>query len=682
VFDLGQAGLDEILGLSAAVMEPGAKPASLQAAARDLLERLCAPTARDGSTAPAVVSAQCFLVRRFDDLAGEVQDVVRASANSTVYRLQPCAVLLAARDVAQVERRSHRIVAAPVASQALAAMAPTLPGVLAAVLSDGAAADHGGPPSDVNLVGLERWSYAIGHEGDARDSKLFAEWAGFTATRDIHDVLTIAAVLPTGTLVFVLYMTVALSRETAEAFAAVAVAIKIAMLPYTTGRVLDGEQPVEPPVTEAPGDVRLINAQNEALSELVRVQHDLARSESRRLREALAVAGQRGVDLAASQSALAGTRARAEAIFNAALDAVVVMDSTGCIVEWNPAAEATFGWSKSEALGKRVSELIVPPRFREQHEAGLARYLSGGEGRMLHRRVELDAVRRDGTLFPIELAISEVDAPGSLPLFTGFIRDITNRKSDEAALLASRERFAQIARTLQRSLLPAELPSIDGLDLASVYQPSRAWSDVGGDFYDVFPIDRHEQFVMLGDVCGKGAEAAALTSIARYTVRAVASHIRHPAQVLRRVNTALNDQDIGERFCSMVAARVTPIVRGVRLTVCCAGHAAPVVVRAGGSVERVGVSGDLLGLFDDVKLFEETVQLTTGDTIVFFTDGVTEATRGDDQFGEQRAEAALVAASAASASDMVKGLLDAALEFGGEDSRDDIAILALQVKPS
>lgn len=675
MFDLGQAGLDEVLELGSSALGGGARFGSMQSAARALLERLCTPSASDGL--PAVVSAQCFLVRRFDDLSGEAQDVVRAAANATVYRLQPCAVLLASYDIAQIAPITNRIVAAPVPSQALAAIAPTVSGVLAAVFSD-----TDDRPSDAKIVDVARWSYAVGHEADARDNSLFAEWTGFTATRDVRDVVTTAVVLPACTLVVVLYTTLAFSSEAARAFAAVAIAIKIATLPYANGRILESDPPVESPAADLAGDPAWLRAQNDALSEMVRVQQDLARSESRRLRDALAVAARQAADLAASQNALAGAKARAEAIFSAALDAVVVMDSTGCVVEWNPAAESVFGWEKSEVVGKRVSELIVPPRFRAQHEAGLARYLSSGEGRMLHRRVELDAVRRDGSSFPIELAISAVDVPGEPPAFTGFIRDITNRKSDEAALVASRERFAQIARTLQRSLLPAELPSLEGLDLASVYHPSRAWSEVGGDFYDVFPIDRHEAMVMLGDVCGKGAEAAALTSIARYTVRAVASHIRHPAPILRRVNAALNDHDIGERFCSMVAARVTPIVRGVRLTVCCAGHAAPVVVRADGNVERVGVSGDLLGLFDEVKLFEETVQLTAGDTIVFFTDGVTEATHGDEQFGEERAEAALVAARAGSASDMVKRLLDAALEFGGEDSRDDIAILGLQVKLS
>jgi sigma-B regulation protein RsbU (phosphoserine phosphatase) len=256
--------------------------------------------------------------------------------------------------------------------------------------------------------------------------------------------------------------------------------------------------------------------------------------------------------------------------------------------------------------------------------------------------------------------------------------------ADEAAelveeLAASNERFAHIARTLQRSLLPPVLPAPEGLELGSVFHPSRDGREVSGDFYDAFPVGRDDLLLALGDVCGKGAEAAAITAIARHTIRAVAPDLRHPSQILRRVNDTMLGHDLDERFCSVVVARVTRIVGGVRLAVCCAGHLQPFVVRARGEIERVGLPGSLLGLFPDVRLLEETVQLLRGDMIVAFTDGVTEARNGEEEFGERRTEKVLAGCAGLSATETVGVLLEEVLRFGEPPSRDDIAIVALRV---
>ncbi len=246
-------------------------------------------------------------------------------------------------------------------------------------------------------------------------------------------------------------------------------------------------------------------------------------------------------------------------------------------------------------------------------------------------------------------------------------------------LTASNARFAHIARTLQRGLLPPVLPAAEGLDLGSVFHPSRGGQDVSGDFYDVFPVGRGDLVLALGDVCGKGAEAAAITAIARHTIRAVATDLRHPSQILRRLNDTMLGHDLGERFCTVVVARATRIVGGVRLSVCCAGHLPPFVVRADGSVERVGLPGSLLGLFPDIRLMEETVQLHRGDMIVAFTDGVTEAGHSEEEFGERRTEKVLASCAGATATETVGVLLDEVLRYGGQSSRDDIAIIALRV---
>src|SRR5947208_15969262 len=114
--------------------------------------------------------------------------------------------------------------------------------------------------------------------------------------------------------------------------------------------------------------------------------------------------------------------------------------------------------------------------------------------------------------------------------------------------------------------------------------------------------------------------------------------LRQPARILRRLNEVLvlqaDEQTVGERFCTVAYIRVVPTINGVRLTICLGGHLQPLVVRADGTVEAIGAPGGLIGLFPDVRLFEETVQLAPGDTVVLFTDGVTEAARAGEEFGE------------------------------------------------
>ena len=135
--------------------------------------------------------------------------------------------------------------------------------------------------------------------------------------------------------------------------------------------------------------------------------------------------------------------ARKAAILQASLDAIVTIDAESRIVEWNSAAERIFGWTAQEAIGRDLPDLIIPPRYREAHRQGLHRYLQTGQGPALGRRLELPALRRDGAEFPSELSIVPLQA-GARPLFTGFLRDVTDQKRAEAALRESEERFRRL----------------------------------------------------------------------------------------------------------------------------------------------------------------------------------------------------------------------------------------------
>jgi PAS domain S-box-containing protein len=149
--------------------------------------------------------------------------------------------------------------------------------------------------------------------------------------------------------------------------------------------------------------------------------------------------------------ALRAKEARHRAMLDAALDCVVTMDHRGCVVDFNPAAERTFGYSAGDAVGRDMAELIIPPELRERHRRGLAHYVATERAIVLDRRLEITGLRADGTTFPVELTITRIDVPGP-PIFTGYIRDITDRKAGEAELRASRARIVKAADEARRQL--------------------------------------------------------------------------------------------------------------------------------------------------------------------------------------------------------------------------------------
>lgn len=246
---------------------------------------------------------------------------------------------------------------------------------------------------------------------------------------------------------------------------------------------------------------------------------------------------------------------------------------------------------------------------------------------------------------------------------------------DNARLYRDRD---HIARTLQQSLLPPEPPSIEGIDLAALYRPAGESIEVGGDFYDAFDIGEGEWTVALGDVCGKGPDAAALMGMVRHTIRAAAIRERAPARVLSTVNAAVGRQTSEEQFCTAVAARLRPQEDQVIVWICVAGHPPPVILRADGSLHWIRGAGALLGVFDDAQLAEDELRLSPRDTLVLYTDGVTEERGAQGAFGEEGLTAVLEGAAGSAASEIVDRIERAVLAHGPGAPRDDIAILALK----
>jgi serine phosphatase RsbU (regulator of sigma subunit) len=236
----------------------------------------------------------------------------------------------------------------------------------------------------------------------------------------------------------------------------------------------------------------------------------------------------------------------------------------------------------------------------------------------------------------------------------------------------------KVAQTLQQSLLPPVLPVVDGIGFAAEYVPAGDAADVGGDFYDVVPLPDDRWMVVVGDVSGKGVQAAAVTGLVRDVIRVLVGDGRPLPEVLARLNDTLVERG-GGRYCTLALAAVDREPTG-RLTVSLhlAGHDRPVLVRGDGRASFVGTGGTALGLLDSIASPVAEVHLGPGDALVFYTDGVTERRRGRELFGVERLRDAAAPLAGYSAEVVAARLRTTAINFSVESPRDDIAILVLR----
>jgi PAS domain S-box-containing protein len=258
------------------------------------------------------------------------------------------------------------------------------------------------------------------------------------------------------------------------------------------------------------------------------------------------------------------------------------------------------------------------------------------------------------------------------------LEDLAERAAlayDNARLYAER---SQVARTLQRSLLPAELRSPPGLELAARYQAATIDLEVGGDFYDVFETDGG-WMAILGDVCGKGPQAAALTALTRYTTRAAAMHAREPWKILEQLNAAMLRNDTGHRFATAFLARVEDEADRSRVTCAVAGHPAGLLLRADGAVEALGGPGHPLGIRTAPRFHRTEAELHPGDALVLYTDGLVDVGAPRRPL-ETEQLAGLLARCAGLAPDALLDELQRLVAEQRADARrrDDVALLALR----
>jgi len=287
-------------------------------------------------------------------------------------------------------------------------------------------------------------------------------------------------------------------------------------------------------------------------------------------------------------------------------------------------------------------------------------------------------VARGHTVGAISLARCDEERPYG-PEDLSLAEELARRAAtaaDNARLYSDRSRVAQ---TLQESLLPARLPEVPGLEVAGRFRAAGDGSEVGGDFYDVFPCGGRCWAAVIGDVCGKGAVAATLTSLARHTVRAAARYETGPALLLGALNDAILAQKRDDlRFVTAMLVRLTPLERGVEATYARGGHVPPFVLRGGGKVEALVPDGPLLGIVEAAVLEERGTVLEPGDALVLYTDGVTEAGAPENPFGEERLAELLSGCAGALADEIAERVVDTAIAIQDGRPRDDIAVLVLR----
>jgi serine phosphatase RsbU (regulator of sigma subunit) len=270
------------------------------------------------------------------------------------------------------------------------------------------------------------------------------------------------------------------------------------------------------------------------------------------------------------------------------------------------------------------------------------------------------------------------DAQPGDPDHLELMRDLADRAAmalDNANLYAAR---TQLARTLQSSLLPETLPMLERVALASAYHPAAEESEVGGDFYDVFTTPSG-CWLVVGDVCGKGPEAAAVTALVRHSVRAFAFVRSSPAQVLGAVNQVMLGHSLAYRFATAVVARLDLSADPMRAVIAGAGHPPPLLLAASGSAECVGARGMMLGVRPGSNVVDVRVTLGAGSTLVLYTDGLLDA--GAPRRGSTPEDlCGLLAEHAGVAPEQVVRQLERrALSSGAGRLRDDVAIVAARV---
>ncbi|MET7910379.1 PP2C family protein-serine/threonine phosphatase [Streptomyces avermitilis] len=362
----------------------------------------------------------------------------------------------------------------------------------------------------------------------------------------------------------------------------------------------------------------------------------------------------------------------------------------GTIAKINTTLLDWLGLSRRDVVGrKRFTDLLTVggKLYHETHFAPLLHMKGEVNG------IALDLKAADGQRLPV-LVTSKVKTShdGEPMLVRSTVFDARDRRAYETELLrarkqaeADRERLQEALAVLQQSLLPSTLPTVPGLEVASHYHTASP-DLIGGDFYDLFPLDGTRWAFFLGDVCGKGPKAAAVTSLTRYTLRAAALHEPDPVNVLATLNTVLHERYTGSepRYCTAIFGFLEPRSDGCAVHLASGGHPPALVQRADAETDYLPTPGGMLiGVMPRAHFTAARTVLLPGDTLLLYTDGLTEARVGPQRelYGDEALRAFTAAQPPAGPQALITALTGLLAGFG-EGLDDDTALLTLGVPTS
>lgn len=380
-------------------------------------------------------------------------------------------------------------------------------------------------------------------------------------------------------------------------------------------------------------------------------------------------------------------RESAEDLYENAPCGYVVARPDRATLNVNATLLAWLGYERNALIGKPFTDLFAVGSLMhyETHFAPLLQLQGELAG------VTVDLVTADGSRLPVFVTANiKSDAEGRPLLLRITFHDAGIRRSYERELLDERQRVERerarvqmFARTLQRSLLPPLLSPPEGLDAAAHYLAASA-DDVGGDFYDLFPLAHDKWAFFIGDVSGKGAGAAAVTSLTRYTLRAAAAFGADPVVVLQNLHTVLSQEfrDTVNQFATVLFGILTPRDGEFDVQLASGGHLPPLVLSADGEAYYADtIGGHPVGIPMEPRFVAARIRLGPGDTLVLYTDGLTEARvdTGAERYDNYGALLEFAAAHAPTTASEIVVAIQSLLEGFGSGVEDDVAVLALGV---
>jgi sigma-B regulation protein RsbU (phosphoserine phosphatase) len=381
----------------------------------------------------------------------------------------------------------------------------------------------------------------------------------------------------------------------------------------------------------------------------------------------------------------------AEDLYENAPCGYISTDADRRIITVNATLSRWLGYAPGALVGRPFTDLLtVGSRIHyETHFSPLLHVDAQFSG------VSAELVSADGVRLPVFIsANAKTGADGRTEILRIVFQDASDRRSYERELLEARRqaelertRAQVLARTLQRSLLPPSLSPPDGLE-ARAYFHAASPDEVSGDFYDLFPLSPNKAGFFLGDVCGKGANAAALTSLTRYTLRAAAVIDDDPVTVLHNLDAVFHQEVHSDklRFCTVIFGVLIRCEDGFEVELAAGGHLPAVLLTADGCARYVEIRGSqAIGIFPDPRFVSARLRLTAGDTLLLYTDGLTEARTGvaKERYNDNNALIDFAYAHAPTTAAAIVNAIRSLLESLGEGVEDDAAVLALGVpRPS